>query len=100
MFFSRLSKKKQQNNKNRNKAAFDALCQIGFTCAEARRMLIAGNNLRVKRLAETAPVTAPTIFAAVYGKRNNADGQAVLAGALGMDIQDLFPEMEHGSQGK
>ena len=100
MFFNRLSKKKHKATQNRNKAAFEALCKIGFSCAEARRMLIAGNNLRIKRLAEAAPVTAPTIYAAAYGKRNNADGQAALAGALGMDIQDLFPEMEHGQQGQ
>lgn len=96
MFFKRLSKKKQNPSQNRNKAAFEALCQIGFSSAQARRMLIAGNNLRVKRLAETAPVTAPTIYAAAYGRRNNKLGQAALASALGMEIQDLFPEIEHG----
>jgi len=80
--------------KRRNQKAFKQLCEIGFTPAEARRMLIAGNNIRVKHLARNANITAPTIYAACYGTRNNATGQAILAKALDIPITELFPEEE------
>ena len=81
-----------QGQKNRNHKAFSALCDIGFTPPQARRMLIAGNNIRVKHLAQGAKVTAPTIYAAAYGKRQNPDGQAILADALGIPVKALFPD--------
>jgi len=95
MLFRRLSKKKFFRHQNRNKTTFDTLRHLGWSAGMARRMLIVGNEIRVKKLAETAPVTAPTIYAAAYGKRANADGQAILAKALGMEIADLFPEEGH-----
>ena len=96
MFFKRLSKKKQTN---RNKAAFEALCDAGFSQGDARRALIAGNRLRIKKLAETALVSAPTIYAAAYGRRNNRDGQAALAKAFDMEVHELFPEInQHDAQ--
>lgn len=81
-----------QEQKNRNHKAFKALCYIGFTPKQARRMLITGNDIRVNRLARGAPVTAPTIYAAAYGKRKNPDGQAILSDALHIPVEDLFPE--------
>ncbi len=81
-----------QGPKTRNHKAFSALCDIGFTPPQARRMLIAGNNIRVKRLARGAKVTAPTIYAAAYGKRHNPDGQAILSDALGIPVKELFPD--------
>ena len=70
------------------------MVQHGFTHAEARRMLIAGNNVNVARLAMGADVTAPTIYAACYGKRRNPTGQAILAKALKIPVAELFPEEE------
>lgn len=88
---NRLSKILQEQ-KNRNHKAFNILCQIGFAPREARRMLIVGNNIRINRLAHGAPVTAPTIYAAAYGKRQNPDGQAILSSALDIPVKELFPE--------
>ena len=96
-FFNRLSNILQdKKDRGRNLAAFKALIEVGFSPAEARRMLLAGNAIRVKHLAKTAEVTAPTIYAACYGKRNNSLGKEAIAKALDIPIPDLFPEMQNG----
>jgi DNA-binding CsgD family transcriptional regulator len=83
-----------QGKNGRNRAAFKSIRRAGFTPAEARRMLIAGNNIRIRQLARGADVTAPTIYAACYGKRQNPTGQAILAAALHIPIAELFPEVD------
>jgi hypothetical protein len=99
LFRNRLSNILQQkiNGRNgRNLTAFRALMEIGFSPAQARRGLIAACGINVRRLAETADVTAPTIYAACYGKRNNMGGKAALSRALEIPVEDLFPELPHG----
>jgi hypothetical protein len=77
---------------SRNLAGFNALVEVGFSPADARRALIAANKIRVKRLAQETSVTAPTIFAACYGKRKNPTGMAAISKALNIPVQALFPE--------
>jgi len=81
-----------QGQKRKNHKAFAALCEIGFDPPAVRRMLIAGNNIRVKHLARGAEVTAPTIYQVCYGKRHNKTGQAILSQALSIPVQTLFPD--------
>jgi rhodanese-related sulfurtransferase len=96
-FRNRLSKILQEKRfGNRNRTAFRVLTEIGFEPAEARRMLIAGNQIRVRGLAKDADVTAPTIYAAVYGRRNNTQGKEILSNALNVPVPELFPEQDNG----
>lgn len=99
LFRNRLSKILQQKSKNRNQNAFDAMVQVGFTPAQARRALIAANAINVRKLADGAAVTAPTIYAACYGRRNNSHGKAILAEALDIPIAELFPEAPEAHDG-
>lgn len=93
-FRNRLSKILQEKRESgRNRAAFRALTEIGFSPADSRRALIAANRIRVRRLAKDADVTAPTIYAACYGRRNNSGGKLVLSKALDIPVPELFPEM-------
>jgi hypothetical protein len=97
LFRNILSTILQQKTNGRNLTAFRALVEIGFTPAQARRGLLAACGINVRRLADTADVTAPTIYAACYGKRNNMGGKVALSRALNVPVPDLFPELPNNN---
>lgn len=86
----------QQNN--RNVTAFRTLLGCGFSPAQARKMLIAGNNIYVNRLAAGVDVSAATIHRAILGSQRNLKGQAIIAAALHIPIEELFPEQDTASK--
>ena len=95
----RIGKKRKEKNvyvpkptANRNQAAFDYLRAVGFSAPEVRGCLIALNKLNVAEIARNSDVTAPTIYAAAYGKRKNARGREILSQHLGLPVPYLFPE--------
>jgi len=95
--FSRLLQGKNTTYEGRNLIGFRALCQAGFTPGEARRALVAANKIKVKHLALASlargeDITAPTIYAAIYGIRPNKRGREIISQALQIPLKDLFPE--------
>ena len=82
-------------SKNRNINAFHYLVSAGFSYAEVRGFLIKLNNLNVAKIASNSDITAPTIYAAAYGKRFNKRAKEILAEHLGMPAATLFPGDEH-----
>lgn len=82
----------KENPNNRNRAAFLCLRELGFSLPAVRGGLIKMNGITVAHLAKDKDITAPSIYAAAYGIRQNMTGRAILAEALGIDVKELFPD--------
>ncbi|MFC1885245.1 hypothetical protein ACFL2O_10795 [Thermodesulfobacteriota bacterium] len=85
-----IMKGKKQAGNGHNRVAFRYLLGLGFSAGAARRALFAANDINVAKLAEG--VTAPTLYNTMKGKRQNDKAKEILAGALDMEIDELFPE--------
>ena len=77
---------------DRNLAAFQALRDCGFSLPEIRGALLKLARINVAEVARNSDITAPTIYAAAYGKRANQRGRELVAQHLGLPISVLFPE--------
>ena len=77
-------------DKNRNRAAFNCLREIGFPVGDIRTALLKMNGIKVRQLA--GDVTAPTIHKTIGGERHNATAMDILSTALDVPKSDLFPD--------
>ena len=91
--FERIKLKKIiQGEKNRNRAALRCLSLIGFHLPEIRDGLIKMNRIKLNSLAEDHGIVSSTLYNTVKGIRLNSDAQQISAGALGLDVKELYPE--------
>jgi len=81
---------------DRNLAAFEALRDCGFSLPEIRGALLKLARVNVAEVARNSDVTAPTIYAAAYGKRANQRGRELVAEHLGLPVSVLFPGDNNG----
>ena len=81
--------KKAQPEK-RNRAALSVLWDLGFDRGKARKALIDLNEIRLAALANG--ITKPTLYATLYGTTENRKAKEILAGSLGLKIEEMFPE--------
>jgi hypothetical protein len=89
-FHSRNERKSLKKNGNRNRAALEALRELGYPENNVRKALFNLNGISVQTLAKG--VSAPTLYAALKGKSDHDQALTVLAEAVGLNIEDLFPQ--------
>lgn len=84
-----------QTQKHRNRAALQAMRELGFSMPCIRRALIRLNEISIKRLHDDSnggmPITAVTIYNTLGGARRNRVAMKAIAQALHLDVEDLFP---------
>ena len=81
-----------QGENNRNRAALKCLRLIGFSFPEIRSGLIKMNSVKLHTLAKNHQVVSSTLYNTVKGIRLHAKSQQISAGALGLEVNELYPE--------
>ncbi|MBW2342476.1 MAG: hypothetical protein JRF53_00425 [Deltaproteobacteria bacterium] len=81
-----------QGEKNRNRAALRCLSLIGFSLPAVRDMLFKGNKIKLNALAEDHGIVSSTLYNTIKGIRHSSNAQQISAGALGLDVKELYPE--------
>ena len=83
-----------QGEKNRNRAALRCLSLIGFPLPEIRDGLIKMNRIKLHALAEVHEIVPSTLYNTIKGIRPNPKCRQISAGALHLDVTELYPEQE------
>jgi len=81
-----------QKRINRNRGALMCLRQLGFSLPEIRDGLIKMNHIKPLGLARDRGVKATTLYNTIKGLRPNREAQQLSAEALGLDVNELYPE--------
>jgi len=93
---NKLLEKNLQEENNRNRAALNALSELGFSMPAIRKALLDLNEIKLKHLSFDKPVitdaSMPTICRTIKGHRGNKTAQFIIAGALGLTMSELFPK--------
>lgn len=89
-FFDNTSYKFIQGDSHRNRAALKGLLALGFPVNRIRKTLIDLNEIKIQGLANG--IAAPTLYATLRGEKQNNMAREILAGALGLTVEELFPE--------
>jgi len=90
-----LEKNLQEKN-NRNRAALNALSELGFSMPAIRKALLDLNEIKLKHLSFDRDLitdaSMATICRTIKGDRGNKTAQFMIAGALGLTMSELFPK--------
>ena len=86
----------EQKKNNRNRAALNALSELGFSMPAIRKALLDLNEIKLKHLSFDKHViidaSMPTICRTIKGHRGNKTAQFMIARALGLTMSELFPK--------
>ncbi len=77
---------------NRNRGALRCLRQLGFSLPEIRAGLIKMNRIKLYALAKNHEIVSSTLYNTVKGLRINAKSQQISAGALGLNVNELYSD--------
>ena len=73
-------------------ALLEASLEAGFTMPEIRRGLIAFYGVNVSKLVNGHGITSATLYATLKGDRSNDMAQKLLSEAVGLSVEEMFPE--------
>ena len=100
-FRHNLSEKNLQEKNNRNRAALNALSELGFSMPAIRKALLDLNQIKLKDLSFPKDLivdaSMATICRTIKGHRGNKTAKFMIAGALGLTMSELFPEDSHNA---
>lgn len=92
-FLSIISPSFLQAKNHKNFTALKGLKKLKFPMAEIRRALLQLNDLNIIILAN-GHVSGPTIYGTISGDNKNLKAQTLIAEALGVKREELFPDDE------
>ena len=83
---------KLKGKNGRSRFLLHAAREAGYPPAELRKGLLAVHDVRLSTLARNQPFGKDLLYAVRDGKRNNPVAKELLARAVGLSVDEMFPE--------